>query len=96
MDYTIYADKTSLANPKNSFPVPVGASASNPKLLYWVAHDLLYINTGSGWSELCQPQTSGSTYQTLPGTTLEGALNNLSSSPHPIAAPAIKKVSRGK
>jgi hypothetical protein len=54
-----FIDYTPLANP-SSFP-SVSASPSNPKTLHHVHQDITYVNTGSGWSPLCQA-SSGSVY----------------------------------
>ena len=81
MDLLNYSDKTHLSLPS------VTASPSSPQTLYHAATDLVYVNTGSGWSPMVQPSTSSvySGYTSLSATTkanVQTSIANVSSAPH--------------
>jgi hypothetical protein len=83
MDFILYSDK--LTSP-SKFP-SVTASTSAPKTLYHAAHDLVYVNTGSGWQPMLQPNTASvySAYSSAAASTQANILSsvaNTSSAPH--------------
>lgn len=93
MDYIIYADKV------HSTALPtVSASPSSPKTAYHPGTDLVYVNTGSGWSPMAQPST-GSVYSAYSGASPTTQANiiasvvNTSSAPHAAHAAIATKAS---
>lgn len=67
MDFILYCDKTT---PASKFP-SVTATPSNPKTLYFAPLDLVYHNTGGGWTATAQPGTNSvySGYTSLDAAT---------------------------
>lgn len=80
MNILDYSDKTHLSLPS------VTASPSSPKTLYHGATDLVYVNTGSGWSPMVQPST-GSVYSAYSGASASTQANILASVADVSAAP---------
>lgn len=82
MDYIIYSDKVH----SGSLPT-VSASPSSPKTAYHPGTDLVFVNTGLGWSPLVQPGT-GSVYSAYTGASAStqqnilASVTNTSSAPH--------------
>ena len=86
-----FIDFTPLANP-SGFP-SVSASTANPKTLHHAHHDITYVNTGGGWTPLCQA-SSGSVYSgytALDSATKSNVLANLAT-PSPSGFHATKNV----
>lgn len=93
MDFIIYSDKLH----PTSLPTVV-ASTSSPKTAYHPGTDIVYVNTGSGWSPMLQPG-SASIYSAYSGAAASTQANilasvaNTSSAPHAAhAAVATKTV----
>lgn len=70
----------------NAFPT-VAASPSSPATLYDAEYDLVFFNTGSGWTLTAQPGSNSvySTFTTLDTNTkaaISASISNTSSAPH--------------
>lgn len=92
MDYIIYSDKLHAT----SLPTVV-ASTSSPKTAYHPGTDIVFVNTGSGWSPMLQPG-SASIYSAYSGAAASTQANMLTSvastasEPTAIHAAVAKKV----